>query len=96
MKVRLKNSYFVKLLLSFIFFCIFLVVIFVTMIYLGLSFSFKTYMERHTLSSTSQVMESIDSMLQSCINAVDELAIDNDVLEYLTDTQRSENIKVRH
>jgi len=39
-------------------------------------------------------MESIDSMLQSCINAIDELAIDNDVLEYLTDTQRSENIKV--
>lgn len=94
MKVRLKNSYFVKLLLSFIFFCIFLVVIFVTMIYFGLSFSVKTYMEKHTLSSTSQVMESIDLMLQSCINAVDELAIDNDILEYLADTHSSENIKV--
>jgi len=94
MRVRLKNSYFVKLLLSFIFFCIFLVVIFITMIYFGLGFSFKTYMEKHTLSSTSQVMESIDSMLRSCINAVDELAIDNDILEYLTDTKSSKNIKV--
>ncbi|HHW47359.1 MAG TPA: histidine kinase [Clostridiaceae bacterium] len=39
-------------------------------------------------------MESIDSMLQSCINAIDELASDNDVLEYLTDTQSSKSIKV--
>jgi len=94
MKIGLKSSYFVKLLLSFIFFCIFLVIIFVILIYFGLSFSFKTYMEKHTLLSTTQVMESIDSMLQSCVDALDELSTDNDVIEYLTDTQDSNSIKV--